>query len=40
MRGYLEAAGFRIESLESRPPYADEIAVPRIFALGVKRGRP
>jgi SAM-dependent methyltransferase len=40
MRGYFEAAGFRIESLESRPPYADEIAVPRIFALGVKPGRP
>jgi ubiquinone/menaquinone biosynthesis C-methylase UbiE len=40
MRGYFEAAGFRIESLETRQPYADEIAVPRIFALSVKESHP
>ncbi len=40
MGGYLEAAGFGIESLESRLPYPDEIVVPRIFVLGAKRGRP
>jgi SAM-dependent methyltransferase len=40
IRGYYEAAGFLVESLETRQPYADEIAVPRIFALGVKKSRP
>ncbi len=36
IRGYLDAAGFRIETIVSRPPCETEIAVPRIFALAAR----
>ncbi len=41
IRGYLEAGGFRVELLKTRPPYGFEIPADRIYAIGVKaKGQP
>lgn len=36
VRGYLEASGFKVDSLETRPHYDFEIPADRIYATGVK----
>jgi len=36
IRSYLEASGFRVTLLKTRPPYDFEIRVDRIYATGVK----
>jgi ubiquinone/menaquinone biosynthesis C-methylase UbiE len=33
---YLEASGFKVDLIKTRPPYDFEIPVDRIFAIGVK----
>jgi len=35
IRSFFELGGYEIEFLEERSPYADEIAVSRIFAVGI-----
>jgi SAM-dependent methyltransferase len=34
---YMEAAGFAVETITTRPPYEFEYQTPRVYAAGVKR---
>src|SRR5262245_21616288 len=37
MTPYMEAAGFAVEAITTRPPYEFEYQTPRVYASGVKR---